>query len=214
MHCGAAMTYKLKVAELDKVPSAEDFLTERELKEYSSFKIEKRRREWLGGRYALKQLACNQFNFGIKEMEVKNLPSGKPVLLVPGGTHLPVSITHSGIYAAAAIGLTGDDIGIDMEVIEQRSRAWAEQSFEKEEFSSNAAFFLTELWAKKEAVLKFLGVGLSINMKDIRFINGKLNLYGRALDIWAEKGSPVIQTDVQDLDGGYKLVVANEIPLL
>lgn len=208
------MAYKIKVVELNNMPLADAILTDREMKEYSDFKVEKRRREWLGGRYALKQIACTLFTFDIKEMEVKNLPSGKPVLLVPGGTHLPVSITHSGDYAAAAVGLTGDSIGIDMEVIEPRSRSWAEQFFHEDEISSNAAFFLTELWAKKEAVLKFLGVGLSIDTNDIRFVNGKLNLYGKALDIWAKEGSPNIQTDVTDLDGGYKLVVASEAPLL
>lgn len=208
------MSYRLKVVELSNLPLADAVLTERELRVYSSFKVEKRRREWLGGRYALKQLACNFFTFDMQNMEVKNLPTGKPVLLVPGGTHLPVSITHSGDYAAAALGVTGENIGLDMELIEPRSRSWAEQSFHKDEISSNAAFFLTELWAKKEAVLKFLGVGLSIDMMDIRFVNGRLQLYGRALDIWAKVGSPKIQTDVKDLDGGYKLVIASEAPLL
>lgn len=208
------MAYKLKVVELKHLPLAGDFLTDREMQEYSAFKIEKRRREWLGGRYALKMIATTLFTFDVKNMEVKNLPSGKPALLVPGGTHLPVSITHSGDYAAAAISVTGDNIGIDMEVIEPRSRSWAEQCFHNDEISSNAAFFLTELWAKKEAVLKFLGVGLSIDMQDVRFINGRLALYGKALDIWAKQGSPNIQTEVQDLDGGYKLVVASEAPFL
>ena len=74
--------------------------------------------------------------------------------------------------------------------------------------------FLTELWAKKEAVLKFLGVGLSYDTKDIRFINGKLQFYGKALDLWAKLGSPNVQVDVKDLDGGYKLAIAWEAPLL
>lgn len=208
------MTYRLKVVELKNVPASTEVLTDREAQEYEAFKIDKRRNEWLAGRYALKLAACELFTFKMKEMEVKNLPSGKPVLLVPGGTHLPVSITHSGDYAAAAISVTGDNIGVDIEIIEPRSRAWAEQCFDKDEISSFAPVFLTELWAKKEAVLKFLGVGLSINMTDIRFINGRLHLYGKALDIWAKEGSPKILTEVKDLDGGYKLVIASEAPLL
>jgi hypothetical protein len=59
-----------------------------------------------------------------------------------------------------------------------------------------------------------LGVGLSIDMTEIRFINGRLHLYGKALDIWAKEGSPKILTEVKDLDGGYKLVIASEAPLL
>ncbi|MBR4508341.1 MAG: hypothetical protein IKP23_02570, partial [Elusimicrobiaceae bacterium] len=143
------MAYRLNIVEISKVPPAEDFLTKRELETYKTFKIEKRKKEWLGGRYALKTLACDFFNFDIKYMEVNNLPSGQPVLLVPGGTKLPVSITHSGPYAAAAIALTGQAIGIDIEVIEQRSSAWVKQCFDKKEISSKSAPFLTELWAKK-----------------------------------------------------------------
>jgi len=154
------------------------------------------------------------FTFDMQKMEVRNAPSGKPILLVPGGTHLPVSITHSGDYAAAAIALTGENIGIDMEIIEKRGKEWAQMCFHEDEISSPVPFFLTELWAKKEAVLKFLGVGLSIDMKDIRFIGGKLTLYGKALDIWAQQGSPNIAVNVSDIEGAYKLAVASEAPLI
>ncbi|MDR1123835.1 MAG: 4'-phosphopantetheinyl transferase superfamily protein [Elusimicrobiota bacterium] len=206
------MAYRIKVVELDRLPPAPQILTARETKTYEEFKVEKRRREWLGGRYALKQLAMDFFTFDMLHMEVRSTPSGKPVLMVQGGTHLPVSITHSGDYAAAAIGLTGDNIGIDIELIENRGKEWARMCFHKDEISSSAAFFLTELWAKKEAVLKFLGTGLSLDMKDVRFIGGRLMLYGKALDVWAQTGSPNIQVDASDLDGGYKLAVAAEAP--
>jgi len=208
------MAYRIKVVELDAVPPAGEILTARELKTYEDLMVEKRRRDWLGGRYALKQLAMNFFTFDMQSMEVRNAPSGKPLLLVPGGTHLPVSITHSGLYAAAAIALTGDNVGIDMEIIEKRGKEWAEMCFAKEEISSKADFFLTELWAKKEAVLKFLGLGLSVSMKDIRFVAGRLTLHGKALDVWAQMGSPNIEVNVTDLDGGYKLAVACEAPLI
>ena len=206
------MTYRLKIVELDKVPPAEEFLTKRELEVYKAFKIDKRKREWLGGRYALKTLACDFFNFDIKYMEVKNLASGKPVLIVPGGTKLPISITHSGAYAAAAIALTGQSIGLDIEAVEQRTPAWAQQCFDKREISSNSAPFLTQLWAEKEAILKFLGVGLKISCTDVNIIFGQVEFHGKALDIWAKQGSPNIALKVQDLDGSYKLAIAAEEP--
>ena len=207
------MAYRLKIVELDKIPPAEEFLTKTEMETYKAFKIDKRKKEWLGGRYALKMLACDLFNFGIKYIEVKNLASGKPVLLVPGGTKLPVSITHRGPYAAAAIALTGQSIGVDIEVVEQRSPAWVKQCFDKKEISSKSASFLTELWAKKEAVLKFLGVGLKLSCTDINFVFGKLEFQGKALDTWAKQGSPNITLTVQDLEGSYKLALATEEPL-
>lgn len=206
------MAYRLKIVELDKIPPAEEFLTKRELETYKAFKIDKRKTEWLGGRYALKTLACDFFNFDIHSMEVKNLASGKPVLLVPGGTKLPVSITHSGPYAAAAIALTGQAIGLDIEAIEQRSPAWVKQCFDDREVFSKSAPFLTELWAKKEAVLKFLGVGLKLSCTEINFVFGHLEFQGKALDLWARQGSPNIEVKVQDLEGSYKLAVAAEEP--
>lgn len=208
------MAYELNIVEAKNVPAPEDFLSKGEMDAYKSFKIDKRKKQWLAGRYALKSLASKYFSFDMKYAEVKNLTSGQPVLKVPGGTKLPVSIAHCDDYAAAAIDFNSEGIGVDIEVVEPRSRAWEEQSFCKEEISSHAAFFLTELWAKKEAVLKFLGVGLTISMKDVRFINGRLQLYGKALDIWAKIGSPNIQVEVRDLDGGYKLAIASEKPLL
>lgn len=206
------MAYRLNIVELSKVPCAEEFLTKRELETYKAFKIDKRKKEWLGGRYALKKLACDFFNFDIKHMEVNNLPSGQPVLLVPGGTKLPVSITHSGEYAAAAIALTGQSIGLDIEIVEQRSSSWVKQCFDKRELSSKSAPFLTELWAKKEAVLKFLGVGLKLSCTDINFVFGKLEFQGKALDMWARQGSPNIVLQVQNLQGSYKLAIATEEP--
>ncbi len=207
------MAYRLKIVELSKVPPAKEFLNKKELETYKAFKIDKRKAEWLGGRYALKTLAREFFNFDIKYIEVKNLANGKPVLNVPGGTKLPVSITHSGPYAAAAIALTGQSIGLDIEAIEQRSPAWVKQCFDKNEISSKSAPFLTELWAKKEAVLKFMGVGLKISCTDINFVFGKLEFQRKALDIWAKQGSPNITLTVQDLEGSYKLALATEEPL-
>ena len=206
------MAYRLNIIEISKVPPTEEFLTKREMETYKTFKVEKRKKEWLGGRYALKTLACDFFSFDIKYMEVANLPSGQPILLAPGGNKLPVSITHSGPYAAAAIDITGHSIGIDIECIEQRSQAWVKQYFDKREISSKSAPFLTELWAKKEAVLKFLGLGLQLSCTDINFIFGKLEFQGKALDLWARQGSPNITLKVQDLQGPYKLAIATEEP--
>jgi 4'-phosphopantetheinyl transferase len=208
------MTYRLKVVKLKDIPPIDKFLTPREAKMYDNFKVEKRRSEWLCGRYALKLLATDFFAFDMIQMEVHNVSSGKPILLVPGGTHLPVSITHSGEYGAAAIAMLGDNIGVDVEVIEERGKEWAEMCFHKDELSSTDSSFLTELWVKKEAILKFLGTGLSLDMRDIRFVERRLSFYGKTFDIWAQLGSPRIDISILDLDGGYKLAVAFEVSAL
>ena len=62
------MSYKLKIVDLNNIPAPEEFLSARELKTYNDFKVEKRKKEWLGGRYALKKLASGFFIFDIKTL--------------------------------------------------------------------------------------------------------------------------------------------------
>ncbi len=202
------MNYRYIITKTTEVPDAETFLTGMEFSQYKHFAVEKRAQEWLAGRYAVKQLASEFFNLPFKKMQVKNAKNGMPVLQADGGNHLTISISHRGDYAVAAISLTGDLIGIDVEKIEPRPQRWVEQYFNKEELIANDDGYLTELWAKKEAVLKLLGVGLTIPTTQIKIINNEVQFFGKALDIWAFKGSPKISFETKTLDDAYKFVLA------
>lgn len=201
------MNYRYLVVETKDTPKAEDFLTPFEIKQFEKFEVSKRAQEWLAGRYAVKKLASEFFTFPMTKMQVKNAQSGAPVLQVEGGNQLTVSISHRGDYAAAAISLTGDLIGIDLEEIEPRPKGWADEYFFKEEVAANTPVYLTELWAKKEAVLKLLQIGLTVPTKEIKIVNGNIQFFGKTLDIWALRGSPKIAFETQTL-GAYKLVIA------
>lgn len=202
------MNYRYVIVNTIEAPKAEDFLTSYEMKQYKQFTVEKRAKEWLAGRYAVKKLAGDFFTFPMTSMQVKNARNGAPILQVEGGTHLAISITHSGDYAAAAISLTDNLIGVDVEKVEDRPESWAQEYFTENELIVNTPAFLTELWAKKEAILKLLQIGLTIPTKDIEITGGKINFYNKALDIWALKGSPKIAFEIKNLDGGYKFVLA------
>lgn len=202
------MNYRYIIIKTTEVPEAETFLTGMEFSQYKHFAVEKRASEWLAGRYAVKKLASEFFNLPFKKMQVKNTPNGMPVLQADGGNHLTISISHRGDYAAAAISLTGDLIGVDVEKVEPRPEGWAEQYFNKEELIVDDGAYLTELWAKKEAVLKLLGVGLTIPTTQIKIINNEVQFFGKALDIWAFRGSPKISFEMKTLDNGYKFVLA------
>lgn len=202
------MNYRYVVVKTEEAPKAEDFLTSFELKQYQHFTAEKRAKEWLAGRYAVKKLASDFFTFPMISMQVKNARNGMPVLQVEGGNHLTISISHSGDYAAAAIALADNLIGIDVEKVEERPENWAKEFFTERELVVNTPAFLTELWAKKEAILKLLQIGLVLPAKDIEITGGEIHYYNKALDVWALRGSPKISFEVKTLDGGYKLVVA------
>ena len=205
---GEFMNYRYLIIKTTEVPNAEEFLTTFESKQYKNFTVEKRAVEWLAGRYAVKQLASEFFNLPFKKMQIKNAKNGSPILQAEGGNHLTISISHRGDYAAAAISLTGDLIGIDVEKIEPRPQGWAEQYFSKEELIAGDDAYLTELWAKKEAVLKLLGLGLTVPATQIKIINNEVQFFGKALDIWALKGSPKISFEMKTLDNAYKFVLA------
>ena len=202
------MNYRYLIIKTKDVPKAEEFTTALELKQYNHFAIAKRASEWLAGRYAAKTLATDFFNLPLKKIQIKNDKSGAPILQALGGNHLTISITHSGDYAAAAISMTGDLIGVDIEKIESRPQGWVEQYFVKEELIAHDDAYLTELWAKKEAVLKLLGLGLTIPTTQIKIINNEVQFFGKALDVWALKGSPKISFEMKTLDNAYKFVVA------
>ena len=202
------MNYRYLVVNTKDTPKPEDFLTSYEIEQYQSFKVEKRAKEWLAGRYAVKQLAMDFFTFPMKKMQVRNARNGMPILQVEGGNHLAISISHSGDYAAAAIALAETFIGIDIEKVEERPEGWAQEYFTERELTINTPAFLTELWAKKEAVLKLLQIGLKVPAKEVEITGGEVHFYGTALDVWALRGSPKISFETKNLDGGYKLVIA------
>ena len=202
------MNYRYLVVKVKDTPKAEEFLTTFELKQYQQFTVEKRAAEWLAGRYAVKKLATEFFNLPLKKLQVKNSKNGAPVLQAEGGNDLTISISHRGDYAAAAISLTGDLIGVDVEKIEPRPEGWAAQYFDKSEILAKDPAYLTELWAKKEAVLKFLHLGLTVPATDVKILNNEVHFFGKALDIWAFKGSPRIGFEMKTIDNAYKFVLA------
>lgn len=169
------------------MPAAETFLSAREREYYDTLKLPKRRGEHALGRYAVKLLIAENFLARpLEQIEVLRTESGAPELFVDGErSEIKISLSHSNktavAMASAEKGVKA--VGVDIEKIEARSKKWAEQCFYFTEFTDGAGDeFFTTLWAKKEAVLKMLGLGLSVNMYDLRFEKGKINVYGKLLE--------------------------------
>jgi 4'-phosphopantetheinyl transferase len=101
-------------------------------------------------------------------------PHGKPRLLTPREPRLDFSVSHAGDVVVVAVVVDGQ-VGVDVEkisvepsdhlanavlsVVEQRSYASLSSCDQMD------AFFV--YWTRKEAVLKALGVGLSIHPQDV-----------------------------------------------
>ncbi len=204
------MTVQLEVVDLNKLPSSFEVLTQAEQTYYQTLRVPKRRTEWLGGRLALKRLILVQTGKkDFKQIEVLPQPEGKPQVRVDGQNWSGAfSITHSHGFAVAAIDSQADFMGIDLEKIEHRIEAWKTGFFHPDELTGQGDEFLTSLWTQKEALVKLLGTGLSINSFDVRCVKGKPQFFGAALEIFKQLGSPQITLTTSTLLPGFMFSVA------
>jgi phosphopantetheinyl transferase (holo-ACP synthase) len=121
------------------------------------------RRGWLLGRIAIKDaVRLHRWRRGEGaifpvEIEVRNEPSGRPV--VDGGLH--VSVAHKDDRAVAIA--REHAVGIDLERIEPRAETFAAIAFTETELAlgDGSDEWLTRLWAAKEAAAKQLGTGIT-----------------------------------------------------
>ena len=203
------MKYQIKFVDLTSLPPADRILSERESAFYQTLKLPKRRTEWLGGRFALKQLLLPKPGADLTRVQVLPQEGGKPQVLLDGAPYTGAfSITHSHGWAAAAISRECRFLGIDLEKVEHRINAWAEDFFHPQERLQTDDAFLTALWTKKEAVVKLLGTGLSLNSFDVRFVGDKISFYGEALKVYRAMGEPDIRLEVAPKPQGFMLSVA------
>ena len=89
-------------------------------------------------------------------------PEGKPYVV---DFPVKISLSHSGKFAAVA--LSENEVGVDIERTEPQQRRLAERFFHPEEISYLAPFDgdefdrrFTEIWTRKEAYVKALGTGI------------------------------------------------------
>ena len=237
------MQYKTQFIKIKDLPPADSFLSSSESAYLQTLRSDKRKGDWLGGRFALKTLLARESGLlpvcslpparpqtpdavqaeggvalsemsaaalaVLKQIDIVKLPSGAPQVFVGSVPDArSVSITHSGPWAAAAVSAPHTFLGIDLEKIEKRSRAWAEEFFDPSEKGPATEAHLTKVWTQKEAVVKLLGRGLSLNTREIVLDNERLRLTGRALQAWQQAAEPQIILNSVPFDNNFIFTVA------
>ncbi|MDT8378689.1 MAG: 4'-phosphopantetheinyl transferase superfamily protein [Desulfotignum sp.] len=159
------------------------FLSNDELTHVNRFKAFKKQSEWICGRFALKLLARDILDLAIPldQIRIDYREKGAPYLT--RFPEIPISLSHSGDYTAAAITLdTKMAIGIDIEKIGNMP----DQGFMKTAFTTDEirhmpkharAIFLH--WTLKEAFLKFLGLGFNESLHHVAVIKDRIYHCGR-----------------------------------
>jgi 4'-phosphopantetheinyl transferase len=174
------------------------FLSLSEGKVLAKLRYPKRRREWLLGRWTAKQLLRRSYPayraLPLTEISVANDPDGAPFFVVAGEGRLPLSlsISHRDDRAFCAImsqlpppdhssrfGLLA--VGADIERIEARDPAFVRDFFTAGEAErvlhcpdATRDALVTIIWSAKEAVLKVLRLGLTVDTRrvEIRSVAG------------------------------------------
>ncbi len=140
----------------DVLAAAEAALTPAERAAFAGYTFEKRRRDWLLGRWVAKQAAGRALGIGPEQVAIARGPKGQPLV---AGHDLPLSLTHGhgramAIVAPAPVGV---DLEQDREVpgngwrffLSDAERAWlADQPLGP---AGEIVF-----WAVKEAAFKVL----------------------------------------------------------
>jgi 4'-phosphopantetheinyl transferase len=149
-------------------PKSGAFLHTSELSYFASLKAEKRKRDYLLGRYAAKYaLAGINQTIAASQIDIRPGVFNQPVVMHTGGVQLSICITHSGRISAALAFPAGHPIGIDIEVIEPGHIEVLKGQVATDELPpATEATTLEErysrVWTIKEALSKVLGCGLTV----------------------------------------------------
>ncbi|WP_415326918.1 beta-ketoacyl synthase N-terminal-like domain-containing protein [Chryseobacterium sp. MMS23-Vi53] len=107
---------------------------------------------------------CFPITFEVGKDEV-----GKPFLIGDATKDIHISLAHKG-KDAVGIAKSGKPVGIDMEVMEERSSGFYDLVFTDNELAllkgKDQAEWTTKFWVAKEAYGKFVGTGLKGNPKN------------------------------------------------
>ncbi|MFN8498985.1 MAG: 4'-phosphopantetheinyl transferase superfamily protein [Anaerolineae bacterium] len=154
--------------------------------------IPKRRRDWLLGRWTAKHLLqeylrhVTHTQVPLDALAIGNDPDGAPFATLRSRLPVSLSISHSGAYSFCAVAplfthctLVGApaekiEIGADIERIEHRGREFVADFFTGDELTqvdhAPEAFrdtLVTIIWSAKEAMLKALRLGLTVDTRCI-----------------------------------------------
>ncbi|GIK58731.1 MAG: 4'-phosphopantetheinyl transferase superfamily protein [Chloroflexi bacterium] len=180
---------------LAEIP-ADDYLTDAELARFQELKTDKRRTDWLLGRWTAKRLLqtviweTDGVTPPLDMITITNNVDGVPDYRLPITDHrFSISISHAhGRAFVAAVEKTHAPIGVDMELIQPRLAGFAEEYFTLAEIAlgygligAERVVWETAVWSAKEAVLKALHLGLSVNTRAISCL---IEPVARPSNIW------------------------------
>lgn len=163
-----------------QVPSSQEWLHKGELERLNEFRFDKRKNDYLLGRWTAKKVVHAYLDKAIplSEIEIRNAESGAPEVYHQNKlTTTSISISHSEGTSFCVAGEGGMKIGCDLEHIEHRKPVFVEDYFTENEklqlenaSTKNYDAFVNVIWSAKESALKTIKTGLSIDTRQMDVI--------------------------------------------
>jgi 4'-phosphopantetheinyl transferase len=162
------------------LPAGNDWLSDNEALRLNTFRLLKRRGDWVLGRWTAKRAVCAYTQLTVTArslacIEIRPAPSGAPEVFIANKlAPVAISLSHRSGVAVCALGAAGIELGCDVEVVEPRCDAFVSDFFTRGEQELIAkgsvderARVATLLWSAKESVLKALRTGLRIDTREV-----------------------------------------------
>ncbi len=164
--------------EWSEVPAELDWLSPGELTRLNQFRFEKRRRDWLLGRWTAKQALLHLEGMptaDIGRLEIASTAAGAPRPFLDGvRLDTGLSLSHSHARALCVVSHDVRELGCDLELVETRRPSFVETFFTAAEHGIVEAAepgsrdtLVTMIWSAKESTLKALGTGLKADTRTI-----------------------------------------------
>jgi 4'-phosphopantetheinyl transferase len=204
-----SLIYQEVPSSIADVQTALNALSLPEYEEYQRFGFEKRRREWLAGRLAAKKavrtLSESDPKWGkldLNEIILKPSNGHPPSILLSSfpdwGPKVDISLSHSGDWAIACARFKSTPtfrIGIDIEKVATPDLDILPIVFtsaEQDLIQLNPLNYF-RFWTAKEAVLKALGLGLTIDLRELEVVDSTHLKKGNSLEIRMRPNSYRVQ---------------------
>ena len=165
--------------------AAVPWLSALENRHLARLKVPKRRDDWLLGRFTVKGLIQKAMEAVLDrtltpdDFEIAAESSGAPFARLVSGERLPLSISISHSHETAFCAVMplpppGGTIGADVELLEPRSERFVHDFFTpteaaawEESLPAERALLANAIWSAKEAVLKALELGLTVDTRGV-----------------------------------------------
>ena len=155
------------------VPPGETWLSENERLVLAGLQVERRRADWLLGRWTAKAAVGERLGAPPGRVEILAAPDGAPEAWLDGArAAVSVSLSHRGGRALVVVADAPGVVGCDLELIEPRSAAFVREWLAPDEqrlisaaAESERPLLVNLLWTAKEAAAKVRREGLRLNVR-------------------------------------------------